>query len=172
MTNCECCGVEFKKKYTSQKYCSRSCSAKTNNKTTKLKHGRNVAGRVCSECSSPITSGETGLCKPCWTRNRHAPIFDQWLAGEDVFHSEYSPPESVRKFLLEEVKYCCSKCGWSGTNPRTENTTLQINHIDGIASNNRRSNLEVLCPNCHSLTPNFGNLNNGFGRSYRYAKLS
>ena len=29
-------------------------------------------------------------------------------------------------------------------------------HIDG---NNEESNLQLLCPNCHSLTPTFGALN-------------
>ena len=46
--------------------------------------------------------------------------------------------------------------------PRPEG--LQVNHIDGNYKNNREENLELLCPNCHSLTPNYRSLNRGKGR--------
>jgi hypothetical protein len=32
---------------------------------------------------------------------------------------------------------------------------LEIHHIDGDDTNNSRENVEALCPNCHSQTPNF-----------------
>lgn len=38
-------------------------------------------------------------------------------------------------------------------------SVLQIHHIDGNHYNNEESNLQLLCPNCHSLTPTFGALN-------------
>ena len=44
----------------------------------------------------------------------------------------------------------CNKCGlfeWFG-----EKITFELEHIDGNHSNNERTNLEALCPNCHSLT--------------------
>ena len=30
---------------------------------------------------------------------------------------------------------------------------LQLDHIDGCRSNNQLSNLSLLCPNCHALSP-------------------
>lgn len=33
---------------------------------------------------------------------------------------------------------------------------LQLHHIDGNHDNNELSNLQILCPNCHSMTDNFG----------------
>jgi 5-methylcytosine-specific restriction endonuclease McrA len=44
---------------------------------------------------------------------------------------------------------------------------LEINHIDGNASNTWEENLEVLCPNCHSLTTNYKNHNKGNGKRKR-----
>jgi DNA-directed RNA polymerase subunit RPC12/RpoP len=37
---------------------------------------------------------------------------------------------------------------------------LEIHHIDGNYLNNTIENLQVLCPNCHSLTLNYKALNN------------
>ena len=52
----------------------------------------------------------------------------------------------------------------------TNKCPLQIHHIDGNYKNNSEENLELLCPNCHSLTHNYGTLNKGNGRDYRYKK--
>lgn len=36
---------------------------------------------------------------------------------------------------------------------------MNVDHIDGDATNNSEDNLQLLCPNCHSLTENYGRLN-------------
>lgn len=51
------------------------------------------------------------------------------------------------------------ECGWNEINPYTGLIPLQIHHIDGNCLNNEENNLELLCPNCHALTENYGNLN-------------
>lgn len=48
----------------------------------------------------------------------------------------------------------CELCGiseWMNTPVK-----LQLHHIDGDHNNNELSNLQILCPNCHSMTDNFG----------------
>jgi 5-methylcytosine-specific restriction endonuclease McrA len=59
------------------------------------------------------------------------------------------------------------KCGWSEINPKSGKVPIQLNHINGNSEDNKLSNLELLCPNCHSLTPTFGMLNKGNGRKKR-----
>ena len=44
---------------------------------------------------------------------------------------------------------------------------IQVDHIDGDYRNNKIDNLRLLCPNCHSLSSNYKNLNKGKGRSKR-----
>ncbi len=43
--------------------------------------------------------------------------------------------------------------------------TLQLDHINGDASDHSNGNLRLLCPNCHSQTDTFGNKNKGKGRA-------
>jgi hypothetical protein len=47
-----------------------------------------------------------------------------------------------------------------------------LNHIDGNWENCKESNLEVLCPNCHSLTANYKGGNRGHGRAARRIRCS
>lgn len=57
----------------------------------------------------------------------------------------------ARRKVIEEQNNCCNRCGiyeWQG-----EVIVLELEHKNGIRSDNSRENLEALCPNCHSLTP-------------------
>lgn len=64
-------------------------------------------------------------------------------------------PESTKNMwkgaLIREHGHICMGCGlaeWRG-----QPITLELEHKDGNWSNNVRENLELLCCNCHALTP-------------------
>jgi len=65
----------------------------------------------------------------------------------------------IKSYLIEKYRNKCCKCGWDKINPTTKKVPLQVDHVDGNAKNCKEENLELICPNCHSLTPNFGRLN-------------
>jgi 5-methylcytosine-specific restriction endonuclease McrA len=65
----------------------------------------------------------------------------------------------VRNYLLKKVGYKCELCGWNTINKYTGLCPLHIHHKDGNAFNNKEENLQVLCPNCHVLTENYGSRN-------------
>lgn len=65
--------------------------------------------------------------------------------------------KAIRFYLLEKFGYKCWKCGFDKNIFRTNKTCiLQVHHIDGNAKNNEIENLQILCPNCHALTENYG----------------
>lgn len=61
----------------------------------------------------------------------------------------------IRKWILKLnlIPHKCNTCGigeWNG-----KPIALELNHINGNGWEHRKSNLEWLCPNCHSQTHNF-----------------
>jgi DNA-binding CsgD family transcriptional regulator/Zn finger protein HypA/HybF involved in hydrogenase expression len=71
----------------------------------------------------------------------------------------YRGRKNVKLRLIKAgLKECrCERCGlvdWRG-----EPLTLAPHHINGKRNDNRLENLELLCPNCHSQTNNFGGRN-------------
>jgi hypothetical protein len=72
-----------------------------------------------------------------------------------VENSNYTNTNNLRKRLIREgyFKYECCNCKlseWMG-----EPMRLELEHINGINTDNRIENLKILCPNCHSLTDTY-----------------
>ena len=76
-------------------------------------------------------------------------------------------PKWLKKYLIRKLGEKCSKCAWAERHPTTGKVPIEVEHIDGNADNNSLENLTLLCPNCHSLTLFFRNLNRGRGRATR-----
>ena len=74
-------------------------------------------------------------------------------------------PKVLKRYIFEKFENKCCKCGWHEVNPYTNTIPLEIDHIDGNAENNSEDNLQLICPNCHSLTSTYRGANRGHGRN-------
>ena len=64
---------------------------------------------------------------------------------------------SLRDALVKIRGNKCEDCGL--TEWKNQPIPLEAHHIDGNKCNNKLENLQLLCPNCHTLTPNYGSKN-------------
>ena len=124
--------------------------------------------RSCRSCGVPLKERHKKIycSNKCQMNFRHKMFMDKWLSGElKVITKNISG--HIKRFLLEKYGKKCSLCGWNKKNPSTGRVPIEVDHLDGNADNNYVENVRLLCPNCHSLTPSFRNLNKGNGRAWR-----
>lgn len=123
----------------------------------------------CKQCDATLSGSQKIYCSnKCQSEYKFELYIERWLAGQETgekFEGEVSG--YIRRYLHEQIRSRCVKCGWSQIHPITGKVPLTVNHIDENWNNNELKNLELICPNCHSLTPNYGSLNRGNGRQKR-----
>ena len=103
----------------------------------------------------------------------YSSYIERWKNGQESgIKGRYEVSNYIRKYLFNKNHSKCQKCGWGEINPVTKLVPLQIHHIDGDCLNNDEKNLELLCPNCHSLTETYGSLNVTSSRTCRKQKFN
>ena len=117
--------------------------------------------KTCLNCGKELTNRQTKYCSlVCQQMYQKNEKITAWLKGNfDATIKGGGLSDTVRNYLLEKANYQCELCGWNKRNPITNMVPLEIHHIDGNYLHNTPNNLQVLCPNCHSLTQNYKRLN-------------
>lgn len=159
---CLNCGetIPFEKKRA--KYCCHRCAGIKNSNAPRFP----VVYCICGGKTSSHTA--TYCSKKCFHVGMKIKFIEDWKNGLVVVNNGYNSSR-IKKYLKEKHGEKCFKCGWCDVNEFTGKIPIQVHHVDGNSSNISEDNLELLCPNCHSLTGNFGALNKGNGRAYRYS---
>lgn len=118
---------------------------------------------VCREIGiKPSTGSQTSLKKKCIKLNldfshftgcgyRKGKKFKKKNALEYCFKGSIINSDRLKKKLIRDgyKNNKCEICGiykWIG-----EELSLELDHIDSDHYNNEFSNLQILCPNCHSI---------------------
>lgn len=117
--------------------------------------------KVCKNCGRILNERNKVFCDNiCQSQYQYRLYIEKWKRGEeDGMRGKYSISRHIIKYMFDKYNASCQRCGWNQKNPITNSSPLEIHHIDGDYKNNNESNLELLCPNCHSLTANYKHLN-------------
>ena len=164
-----------------KKFCNHSCAASFTNKDivrntiTNSKTLEAISTKECIQCKiqlDEINQRYSKYCsRSCSSLHKKEKTIQKWKKDPNsATRKDGGLSLPVREYLLAEAGYKCSKCDWDKRNPFSQKPALEINHIDGDSSNNYPENLEVLCPNCHSLTKNYKALNKKSSRTDRRTK--
>lgn len=178
---CDECGKEFirsgarvakaERMALSGTFCSPKCvgiSFGRNKRTNQAGTG------FCKMCSASVGKRSTYCSNTCLWKDKNEAKISAWLSGEWDGTSSHGLSHILRRYVMEQNEYKCQECSWSKVHPVTGLIPLSIHHIDGNWKNNRPENIELLCPNCHSLTDTYGSLNKGTspeGRSKNKRKV-
>jgi len=129
-----------------------------------------VKSSICLNCDNTFVLAYTGA-KFCSNKCNGEYIKSKKLEHYLNNQSEYCSVQSGIKFLkphiLQEQNNCCSICSieneWNG-----KPIVFVLDHIDGDASNNKRENLRLVCPNCDSQLDTYKSKNKNSARKERY----
>lgn len=121
--------------------------------------------KKCPECGLESRRAGKFCSVSCSSKTKTREKVQLWLEGKhDGMRGKTSTAKWIKEYLIEQRGNCCEKCKWSEINPFTEKVPIELSHIDGDYTNNKIDNLELICPNCHSLTSSYKGANKKSGR--------
>jgi hypothetical protein len=158
MNTCEHCGAETR----NPRFCSNSCRASVTNRGVR-RHSGNLVG--CLNCRATVARRRNLYCSlECHLAAESVRHVQRWLATGLPGHQSLAG--AIRDYLLMDQNGGCAICGmepaWRGAP-----LIFVLDHIDGDATNHRRANVRMACPNCDSQLPTFKARNRGRGRHFR-----
>lgn len=121
--------------------------------------------KICKNCKKEYIKGKGSLgiycSNKCQGELKYKESIQLWLSNK--LEGWTGKSRKLKPFIIRWLKEtrgsACSNCGWDKFHLIDNKSLTEINHIDGDAENCTPENLEILCPNCHSLTSNFRNRN-------------
>lgn len=164
-----------------KKYCSLSCSSKDRPSYNKVKYEKNP--KLCLGCEQVIPYKKHWVnlfcsrsCAASVNNTKHPKKTKKQRNKKQTTMERFeqgfiSKRDTLKKYLIKLHGNKCFECNlppiWNN-----KPLVMVLDHIDGIASNNKPNNLRLLCPCCNSQTNTFCGKNLGKGRGSLGLKLS
>jgi Zn finger protein HypA/HybF involved in hydrogenase expression len=147
MKKCKYCEINDAikySKYSSGDFCSKKCANGFSTKEKRKEINEKVSKKLKGKSTGDLLSKDQRIenwKKFCYNKFK-----------TDLLNANTATMciDRLRKRICFEQDNKCNKCGlseWLG-----KKLVLELEHKDGNHHNNKRENLEALCPNCHSLT--------------------
>jgi len=162
-TKCKGCGKVISYENRNNVFCGSSCSAIYNNKRRESK----LISSDCLNCGKTYTITKNSNGKYCSLKcsTEYKKKKNKTKAVEKFHKGLLKDNRRIKEIIVDSTGYICNTCKnseWNG-----QPITLEVEHKDGNSENNNPSNLELLCPNCHSQTATYKSKNRGNGRKAR-----
>lgn len=169
---CEICDNEHDGSYGSGRFCSMRCARRFSTllkrKEISIKISKSMKGKLTGIAKARkegtyIWTEEIkksiGDARKRYAEKVYAEYIKNWLNDKETGYSgskKLRVHPSIKWYLLKVNNNKCEICSWGEINPFTGKLTLQLHHKDGDRTNCKKKNIQLICPNCHSLTKTFG----------------
>jgi hypothetical protein len=143
---------------------------KINSKETFNKGNSKLGYYNCKNCGVEFKAKNSKnhdfCCINCRDEFRKKQSYQRILRGDpEIMRSNFQIRNNIKKIITEEQGGVCAICGitpeWNG-----KPLVFILDHIDGKASNNQRSNLRCICSNCDSQLDTYKSKNKNGERAY------
>lgn len=88
------------------------------------------------------------------TSKQESHSIEYYLTKDSYITSYRLKNKLIKEGVKEQRCECCGTTEWLG-----QPIKLELHHLNGDNTDNRLENLQLLCPNCHSYTDNYGGKN-------------
>jgi predicted transcriptional regulator len=107
----------------------------------------------------------------CSSSYKHKEAYNDYLKNNYKYCNGGYTPKNFKDFFLNDQNNKCQICNID-SKWMNRDLIFVIDHIDGDASNNKRENIRMICPNCDSQTETFKSKNkNSKRRNYWKEKI-
>ena len=174
-SKCQKCDKILSYKQRHNKFCSHSCSAMSSN-GKKWGISKIKKPQICLYCNKEMPlkkyHKKTFCDHTCQHKYQRDLIFKE-IDKTGIIPTGIKMSSVGKLYLINHRGYKCEGIGCGLSDWLGKPITLQVDHKNGKSKDNRLVNLQLICPNCHTQTPNFGSKNKNSDRKYRreYYKL-
>jgi hypothetical protein len=120
----------------------------------------------CNELYLSTQKNSKYCSKNCEVEYKTNKKYEHYLSNQDEYE-KIVDVKFLKRHILREQNYCCEICEMKNE-WNNKPIVFILDHINGDASNNRRENLRLICPNCDSQLDTYKSKNRNSARKERY----